>query len=204
LWEVFTSTCKPDENRILREARETLMSWLITLEDLSTQEHVLAVKGVGSVKFQLESGGYLELVEVLYVPELSVNLLSVSTFEIDGCGIVFSQGLAYLYPEGISSDTSVLLGVQSERLYRVLGQPVVGSSGWLEPESDSCEASERGPWMDRSLDQSSVQVVGDASSSEGAEASSAEGAATAAEDMMGLETDPGGGSKSTSLAKREC
>jgi len=40
--------------------------------------------------------------------------------------------------------------------------------------------------MSRSLDQSSVQVVGDASSSEGAEASSAVGAAIAAEDMMGL------------------
>ena len=49
-----------------------------------------------------------------------------------------------------------------------------------------------------------MQVVGDASSSEGAEASSALGVATTKEDLMGLETDPGGGSKSTSLAKREC
>jgi hypothetical protein len=49
-----------------------------------------------------------------------------------------------------------------------------------------------------------VQVVGDASSSEGAEVSSALGVATVAEDLMGLETDPGGGSKSTSLAKGEC
>jgi hypothetical protein len=30
--------------------------------------HVLAVEGVGSVRFQLDSGGYLELAEVLYVP----------------------------------------------------------------------------------------------------------------------------------------
>jgi hypothetical protein len=51
--------------------------------------HVLAVEGVGSVKFQLESGGYLELVAVLYVPELPTNLLFVSSFEIDGCGIFF-------------------------------------------------------------------------------------------------------------------
>jgi hypothetical protein len=58
--------------------------------------HVLAVKLVGSVKFKLELGGYLELAKVLYVPELPVNLLSVSSFEIDGRGIVFSQGLAYL------------------------------------------------------------------------------------------------------------
>jgi hypothetical protein len=79
----------------------------------------------------------------------------------------------------------------------VLGQPIVRSSVWLEPKSDSDEPSERGPWMNRSLDQSLVQVTGDALSSEGAEASSAVGATTAAKDMMGLETDPGGGSRST-------
>jgi hypothetical protein len=64
-----------------------------------------------------------------------------------------------------------------------------GSSGWLEPESDSSEASEKGHWMDRSSHQRSTEVVGDASSLEGAKASSAMGAATTAEDMMRLETD---------------
>jgi hypothetical protein len=32
--------CEPDENRRLWEARETLMSWLITLEALSAQEEI--------------------------------------------------------------------------------------------------------------------------------------------------------------------
>jgi hypothetical protein len=35
-----------------------------------------AVKGVGCVRFQLESGGSLEVDEVMFVPELKVNLLS--------------------------------------------------------------------------------------------------------------------------------
>jgi hypothetical protein len=38
-----------------------------------------AVKGVGCVRFQLESRVSLEVDEVLYVPKLRVNLLSVST-----------------------------------------------------------------------------------------------------------------------------
>jgi hypothetical protein len=92
--------------------------------------HVLALEGFGSARFQLELGGYLELVEVLYVSKLSVKLLSLSSFEIDGCGIVFYQGNAYLYREGVSSDTSVLLGVRLEKLYRVLGQPVDPVGGW--------------------------------------------------------------------------
>jgi hypothetical protein len=35
---VIYPTCELDENRRLREARETLMNWIITLEALSAQE----------------------------------------------------------------------------------------------------------------------------------------------------------------------
>jgi len=40
-----------------------------------------AVKGVGYVRFQIESGGFLGIEQMLFVPELKVSLLSVSTFE---------------------------------------------------------------------------------------------------------------------------
>jgi hypothetical protein len=49
-----------------------------------------------------------------------------------------------------------------------------------------------------------MHVAGDASSSKGAEASNAVGETTTTMDMMELETDLGGGSRSTSLTKREC
>jgi hypothetical protein len=49
-------------------------------------------------------------------------------------------------------------------------------------------------------DQSPTEVATKSSSSEGVESSSSEGVAAATEDVF----DPGGGSKSTSLAKREC
>jgi hypothetical protein len=58
--------------------------------------------------------------------------------------------------------------------------------------------------MDRSSNQRSTKVVGDASSLEGAKASSAVGETTAAQDMMRLETNSSGVTKSTSLAKRKC
>lgn len=50
--------------------------------------------------------------------------------------------------------------------------------------------------MDRSPDRSSVQVAG--------EALTTEGVAATTKDMMGLEVDLGGGSRSISLAKRDC
>jgi hypothetical protein len=43
-----------------------------------------------------------------------------------------------------------------------------------------------------------------ASSLEGAEASSSEGATTTVDEIMALEANSGGGSRSTSLTKREC
>jgi hypothetical protein len=45
-----------------------------------SSRHVLAMKGLGSVKFQLELGGYPKLAEVPYVPKLSMNILSISAF----------------------------------------------------------------------------------------------------------------------------
>jgi hypothetical protein len=51
-----------------------------------------AVKGVGCVRFQLESGVSLEVHEVMYVPELNVNLLSISTLEDMGYEVMFADG----------------------------------------------------------------------------------------------------------------
>ena len=45
--------------------------------------HRLVVKGVGRMKFRLKSGGYMELAEVLYLPKLLMNILSISVFEKD-------------------------------------------------------------------------------------------------------------------------
>jgi hypothetical protein len=66
------------------------------------------------------------------------------------------------------------------------------------------ETSRSMSWIDRSPYQSLARVVAVSSSSEGSKASSSEGAATTSNEMMGLETDYGGGTKSTSLTKREC
>ena len=129
------------------------------------------------------------------VPKLPMNILSISKFEMDGCGLVYHDGVVNLYPEGISRDTKVLIGVKMERLYRFLGDPVVVDiSGWLDSETDSGENSLRESDSDSSHDQSSVQ--GRVSGSEGA---------SAAGNMIAEEMDPGDGTvRRTSLAKREC
>jgi hypothetical protein len=143
---------------------------------------------------------------------------------------------------GVARDTTMMLGVEYERLYRLLGRPVLGSSGFLDlnsvsegwqvawerelirvtqsysgtlkglnrHESTQFDAQES---MQSPRSMSSVrgttEVAAEASSamvvvascSEGAETFSTEGASMTANEM---ETDSGGDTKSTSLAKREC
>jgi hypothetical protein len=170
-----------------------------------------AVKGVGCVRFQLESGGSLEVVGVMYVPELKVNLLSVAALEDMGYAVMFEDGQVLIRAEGADTqDAAVRLGIREGMMYRVLGQPVVGSKGILDQRSvsvaESCgrvassKTAKSVSWYDltlmeepsRTSDQSATEVAGMSSSSEGAATTT---------DLMGSEIDPGG---DTSLAKREC
>jgi hypothetical protein len=161
-------------------------------------EHV--VKGVGCVRFQLELGVSLEVDEVMYVPELKVNLLFTSTLEDMGYAVMFVDGQVLIRAERATLDATVRLGIRQGMMYRVLGQPIscLDSKGILDQRSVSKKVS----WYDLTLmdeknstsDQSVAKVASGSSSLEGA-------ATAAAADLIGSEIDPSG---DTSLAKREC
>jgi len=51
-----------------------------------------AVKVVGCMRLQLETGGSLEVVEVLFVLELKVNFISVVALEDVGYAVIFEDG----------------------------------------------------------------------------------------------------------------
>jgi hypothetical protein len=65
-----------------------------------------AVRGQGTVQFQLESGGSFDAQEVLYVPGLKKNLLSISVMEDKGYEVNFRRGHVFIRPEGASPDTA--------------------------------------------------------------------------------------------------
>jgi hypothetical protein len=69
---------------------------------------------------------------VLFIPELKVYLLSVSTLEDKGYRVVFQRGHVLIYPEGATLDATTVLGVRRGRLYRLLGQLVCNSKGILD------------------------------------------------------------------------
>ena len=82
-----------------------------------------------------------------------MNILSISGFEMDECGLVYHDGVGDLYLDGLSSGTKLLIGIEMKRLYMFLGDPVVvDTSGWLDPETDSWEDSVIESHMDISHD----------------------------------------------------
>ena len=79
----------------MRGTHELFASWLEINLGLHVELETHAkcfVKGVGTVKFHLELGRSLEVIDVLYVLELKMNLASVLTFEDSGYVISFKSG----------------------------------------------------------------------------------------------------------------
>jgi hypothetical protein len=81
---------------------------------------------------------------VLYISKLTINFLSVSALDESGFGVVFYDGHVFLYLVGATADTTIMLGVKYEGLYKFLGRPVLGSSGFMD--SDSVSESEQIAW----------------------------------------------------------
>jgi hypothetical protein len=66
----------------------------------------------------------MTLTEVLYVPGLKKNLVSVYTIEEKGYEALFRDGQVLLFPIGSSITSAKVIGTRHERLYKFLFQPV--------------------------------------------------------------------------------
>jgi hypothetical protein len=78
------------------------------------------VAGCGTVSFRRESLPPMTLTEVLYVPGLKKNLVSVSTIEEKGYEILFRDGHVLLFLRGSSITSAKVIGTRHERLYMFL------------------------------------------------------------------------------------
>jgi hypothetical protein len=82
------------------------------------------IEGVGFISFRLESGAILHVDEVLYVPGLKKNLLSVATLEDKGYWAIFKDRKALIWAKGSHLSTTKPIGTHSGGLYIVSGQSV--------------------------------------------------------------------------------
>jgi hypothetical protein len=89
----------------------------------------------------------LEVDEVMYVSELKVNLLSISTLEDTGYESMIPDGQVPIQAKRVALDATVRLGIKQGMMYRVLGQPAGGSGGILDHRSMLKKVS----WYDLTL-----------------------------------------------------
>jgi hypothetical protein len=83
-----------------------------------------AIKGIGSTSFQLQSGNVFHIEEILYVPGLKKNLISVAVLESKGYSVAFSKGKTLMWPSNESMSSTISIGAQEGGVYKVTGQVI--------------------------------------------------------------------------------
>jgi hypothetical protein len=79
------------------------------------------IKGVGEASYRLDSRKPMKMKDVLYVPGLKKNLLSISALDEKGFRVAFIDGEVLMWPRGKSIDDVVVIGVQEGGLYKLKG-----------------------------------------------------------------------------------
>ena len=72
------------------------------------------IKGVGEASYQLESEKLLKMKDVLYVPGLKKNLLSISGLEKKGFRVAFVDGQVLMWPKGKTIDDAIVIRLKKE------------------------------------------------------------------------------------------
>lgn len=70
---------------------------------------------IGTISFEMNSGSSLHIRDVLYVPSLKKNLVSIATLEDKGYDVIFNKGKVYL--KHLVSGCKKQIGVRMKKLY---------------------------------------------------------------------------------------
>ena len=68
------------------------------------------IKGIGEASYKLDSGNPLKMKEVLYVPGLKKNLISISTLDKKGSRVAFIDGQVLMWPKEKKIEDAVVIG----------------------------------------------------------------------------------------------
>ena len=94
------------------------------------------IKGVGESNHKLNSGNSLKTKDVLYVPGLKKNLLSISSLENKGFKVAFIDGDVLMWTKGETLNEEIIIGSEENGLYKLKGHSKVAMAHAIE---NSCE-----------------------------------------------------------------
>ena len=95
-------TCQRD---ILSFLSENKFSQKVTLGD----DYQYPIKGVGESNYKLNSGTPMKMKDVLYVPGLTKNLLSISALEKKGFRVAFIDGEVLMWAKGETINEAIII-----------------------------------------------------------------------------------------------
>ena len=81
------------------------------------------IKRIGATSYKQDSENSLKMKNVLYVPGLKKNLLSIFALEENGMKVAFFDGQVLMWPKGKTLDDTTMIGEQEGGLYKLKGQP---------------------------------------------------------------------------------
>ena len=79
------------------------------------------IKGMGEASYKLRTKNLMKMKEVLYVPSLKKNLLSISALYSEGFRVAFVDGEVLMWPKGKTIDDATIIGVEEGWHYKLKG-----------------------------------------------------------------------------------
>jgi hypothetical protein len=120
------------QRNILSCISEKKFSQKVTLGD----DYQYPIKGVGESNHKLNSGNSLKMKDVLYVPGLKKNLLSISSLEKKGFRVAFIDGEVLMWAKGETLNEAIIIGSEENGLYKLKGHSEAAMTHAIE---NSCE-----------------------------------------------------------------
>ena len=105
------------QNKTLSKIEEKNSPQKVYLED----DYQYPIKGIGEASYKLDSGNPLKMKEVLYVPGLKKNLISILDLDKKGFIVVFIDGQVLMWPKGKKIEDAVVIDEEEGGLYKLKG-----------------------------------------------------------------------------------
>jgi hypothetical protein len=102
---------------ILSSLTEKNFPQILTLGD----DYQYPIKGVGESTYKLDSRTLMKMKDVLYVPSLTKNLLSISPLDKKGFRVAFIDGEVLIWPKGKTIEDAIVIGTEEGGLYKLKG-----------------------------------------------------------------------------------
>jgi hypothetical protein len=102
---------------ILSCLSDNKFSQKVTLGD----DYQYPIKGVGESNYKLNLGTPMQMKDILYVPSLTKNILSISTLEKKDFRISFIDGEVLMWAKGKTMKEAIVIGKEEGVLYKLKG-----------------------------------------------------------------------------------